>query len=217
VGTNLASFSQQFNQDGAEVFRQSVEQGVIPAIVNYSLVYLARIPAVSIHIHGNRRDFYEELKTHTIITHTKKKNGQVVYKKTWPEIGSLKEFRNTFHSLTVDIDSGDFRTDAPGADLTEQLETMAFSILESNILPSFFVILRVSQVLFPGRVGILMMSEVIVAIVSASLLIPEETMLWLQWVGAAAIVAAGLIEVLFGYSRSDAAIERDADPEPQET
>jgi drug/metabolite transporter (DMT)-like permease len=85
------------------------------------------------------------------------------------------------------------------------------------ILPSFFVIFRVSQVLFPGRVGILMMSEVIVAILSASLLIPEETMLWLQWIGAAAIVAAGLIEVLFGYSRSDAEIERDTDPERQET
>lgn len=138
VGTNLASFSQQFNQDGAEVFRQSVEQGAIPAIVNYSLVYLARIPAVSIHIYGNRSDFYEELKTHTIITETHKKNGKVVYKKTWPEIGSLKDFRQTFHSLTVDIDSGDFRDDSPGADLTQQLEEMAFSILQSNILPSFF-------------------------------------------------------------------------------
>lgn len=138
VGTNLASFSQQFNQDGAEVFRQSVEQGAVPAIVNYSLVYLARIPAVSIHIYGNRRDFYEELKTHTIITETRRRNGKLVYKKTWPEIGSLKEFRNTFHSLTVDIDSGDFRDDSPGADLTQQLEEMAFSILQSNILPSFF-------------------------------------------------------------------------------
>jgi hypothetical protein len=138
VGTNLASFSQQFNQDGAEVFRQSVEQGVVPAIVNYSLVYLARIPAVSIHIHGNRRDFYEELKTHTIVTQVRRKNGKIVYKKTWPEIGSLKEFRNTFHSLTIDIDSGDFRENAPGSDLTQKLEEMAFSILQTNILPSFF-------------------------------------------------------------------------------
>ncbi len=137
VGSNLASFSQQFNQDGAEVFRQSVEQGAVPAIVNYSLVYLARIPAVSIHIYGNRRDFYEELKTHTIVTETRRKNGKLVYKKVWPEIGSLKEFRDTFHSLTIDIDSGDFQDDSDD-DLAEQLEVMAFSILESNILPSFF-------------------------------------------------------------------------------
>ncbi len=69
------------------------------------------------------------------------------------------------------------------------------------IVPSFVIIFRVSQLLFPGRVGILMMSEVVVAIVSASILLPEETMRVLQWVGAAAIVAAGLIEVLLGYSK----------------
>jgi len=70
------------------------------------------------------------------------------------------------------------------------------------ILPGFLVIFRVSQVLFPGRVGILAMSEVVVAIFSASILLPQETLTTLQWVGAAAIIAAGLVEVLFGYSRS---------------
>jgi len=45
------------------------------------------------------------------------------------------------------------------------------------------------------------MSEVIVAIISAAILVPEETMLWIQWAGAAAIALAGLIEVLFGHSR----------------
>lgn len=70
------------------------------------------------------------------------------------------------------------------------------------ILPGFIVIFRVSQILFPGRVGILTMSEVVVAIMSASLLLPEEKMAAVQWAGAAAIVAAGLVEVLFGYSNS---------------
>ncbi len=70
------------------------------------------------------------------------------------------------------------------------------------ILPGFIVIFKVSQILFPGRVGILTMSEVVVAIISASLLLPNEKMALLQWVGAAAIVAAGLVEVLFGFSRS---------------
>jgi drug/metabolite transporter (DMT)-like permease len=69
------------------------------------------------------------------------------------------------------------------------------------LLPCFCIIFRVSQLLFPGRVGILSMSEVVVAIISAAILVPEETMLWIQWVGAAAIVLAGLIEVLFGHSR----------------
>ncbi len=72
------------------------------------------------------------------------------------------------------------------------------------LLPCFCIIFRVSQILFPGRVGILMMSEVIVAVVSAAILLPEESLLPLQWVGAAAIVLAGLVEVLFGYSRNSA-------------
>jgi len=69
------------------------------------------------------------------------------------------------------------------------------------LLPCFCIIFRVSQLLFPGRVGILTMSEVIVAIISAAILLPEETMVWMQWLGAVAILLAGLIEVLFGHSR----------------
>ena len=68
------------------------------------------------------------------------------------------------------------------------------------LLPCFCIIFRVSQLLFPGRVGILTMSEVIVAIVSAAILVPEETMVPMQWLGAFAIVVAGVVEVLFGYS-----------------
>jgi len=71
-------------------------------------------------------------------------------------------------------------------------------------VPSFFMIFRISQLLFPGRVGILTMTEAIVAIVSAAILIPEESMVLMQWVGAGAIVMAGLIEVLFGYSKNKA-------------
>jgi len=71
------------------------------------------------------------------------------------------------------------------------------------LLPGFWIIFRVSQLLFPGRVGILMMSEVIVAIVSARILVPEETMAFLQWVGAGAILFAGVIEVFFGYSKPE--------------
>ena len=69
------------------------------------------------------------------------------------------------------------------------------------LLPSFCIIFRISQILFPGRVGILMMSEVVVAVISAKILLPEEQMLILQWIGATAIVMAGLIEILFGYSK----------------
>ncbi len=72
------------------------------------------------------------------------------------------------------------------------------------LLPCFFIIFGISKILFPGRVGILTMSEVVVAVITASILLPGETMLWIQWLGAIAIVAAGLIEVLFGYANSRA-------------
>ena len=72
--------------------------------------------------------------------------------------------------------------------------------------PGFIIVLRISQLLFPGRVGLLMMSEVIVAIASASLLLPQETMKLVQWVGACTIIAAGLIEVMFGYNKPGKAV-----------
>ena len=42
-----------------------------------------------------------------------------------------------------------------------------------------------------------MMSEVVVAVISASILIPEEKMFLIQWIGACAIIFAGLYEVIF--------------------
>lgn len=66
------------------------------------------------------------------------------------------------------------------------------------LLPSLFAIFWASKRVFPGRVGILMMSEALVAIISASLLLPEETMTFWQWVGGAIIITACLIEVAVG-------------------
>jgi drug/metabolite transporter (DMT)-like permease len=66
------------------------------------------------------------------------------------------------------------------------------------LLPSLFAIFWASRLVFPGRVGILMMSEALVAIISASLLLPEETMTLWQWVGGVIIVTACLVEVAAG-------------------
>ena len=93
--------------------------------------------------------------------------------------------------------------------------SLIIAILPSSIfwsiivlLPGFMIIFKVSQFLFPGRVGLLMMSEVIVAIISASILLPSETMLPWQWFGALAIVAAGLIEVVFGYTKEQKYVKK---------
>jgi drug/metabolite transporter (DMT)-like permease len=71
---------------------------------------------------------------------------------------------------------------------------MAGSILV--LLPSLYAIFWASKRLFPGRVGILMMSEAVVAILSASLLLPDETMSLRQWIGSAVILIACLVEVV---------------------
>ena len=75
---------------------------------------------------------------------------------------------------------------------------IAFVASTLVILPTVFVIFWASKQLFPGRVGILMLSEALVAIFSASLLLPEETMTFWQWVGGTIIITACLVEVRGG-------------------
>ncbi len=61
------------------------------------------------------------------------------------------------------------------------------------LLPSIMAIFLASRVLFPGRAAILMMSEALVATLSATLLLPEETMTLVQWSGAAIVLLACLL------------------------
>lgn len=63
------------------------------------------------------------------------------------------------------------------------------------ILPAVWVLFWAQKFLFPGRVGLLMMSEVLTAVITASLFLPEERMSALEWAGAALIVGACLVEV----------------------
>jgi drug/metabolite transporter (DMT)-like permease len=63
------------------------------------------------------------------------------------------------------------------------------------ILPSVWFIFWAQKFLFPGRVGLLMMSEVLMAVVSASIFLPEEAMSLIAWCGAILIIAACFIEV----------------------
>ncbi|GJL83302.1 MAG: hypothetical protein DHS20C01_29360 [marine bacterium B5-7] len=62
------------------------------------------------------------------------------------------------------------------------------------LLPSLFGVFWAAGRLPPSRVGVLMMSEVLVAIVTASLL-TDERMTLIEWVGASLIIAAAVIEV----------------------
>ena len=63
------------------------------------------------------------------------------------------------------------------------------------ILPGLYITTRISQIISPGRVGILMMSEVLVAGISAPLVAGEVISL-VEWGAGMLIVTATLIEVL---------------------
>ena len=59
-------------------------------------------------------------------------------------------------------------------------------------MPSFLLLIRVMQYMSPGLVGILMLSEVLVAVVSAGIFL-DETLAPAQWLGIAVILAAGVV------------------------
>lgn len=61
-------------------------------------------------------------------------------------------------------------------------------------LPSLYACIRGAQLLSPGRVGILMMSEVLVAGISAPLL-AGELISMLEWIATAMIVLAATLEI----------------------
>ena len=94
-----------------------------------------------------------------------------------------------------------YKAPIPSLALIGQNFSTAFIWSVIVLLPSFCIIFRISQILFPGRVGILMMSEVAIAVISAKILLPEEQMVILQWIGASAILLAGVVEIIFGYSK----------------
>jgi len=63
-----------------------------------------------------------------------------------------------------------------------------------GLVPSLFAIFWASSKLFPGRVGILMMTEAVVAVISASLLLDEQVLAF-EWLGVLLILSAGVLEL----------------------
>ena len=61
------------------------------------------------------------------------------------------------------------------------------------LLPSIILIFWACRLVYPGRAAVLMMSEAVVAVISATLLLPTETMSAQQWAGGAIVLIACLI------------------------
>jgi len=76
--------------------------------------------------------------------------------------------------------------------------TVAFAVAISIfvVLPAIVMIFWASQFLFPGRVGLLLMAEVVVAVVSASLLLPHEMLQPLQWGAVVLVIGAAFVELI---------------------
>lgn len=79
-------------------------------------------------------------------------------------------------------------------------------------MPSFLLLVRVMQYMSPGLVGILMLSEVLVAVVSAVIFL-GETLAPLQWGGIVVILAAGAMVAGAG-ERPAADASPDMPPDP---
>lgn len=82
----------------------------------------------------------------------------------------------------------------PMPETSQIASALPMSVAAANLLllPSILAIFWACRVLFPGRAAILMMSEALVATISASLLLPAETMTSLQWSGGVIVLLACL-------------------------
>ena len=85
--------------------------------------------------------------------------------------------------------------DIPTIDMVARIMPMTTLISVVAFLPAVCVLFWAQKFLFPGRVGLLMMSEVLTAVITASLLLPHERMLAIEWIGAVLILGSCVVEV----------------------
>lgn len=81
----------------------------------------------------------------------------------------------------------------PPPSLVEATAAVPVGLLTAAVfVPTMLIIIRINQYLSPGLIGLLMLSEALFAVVSASLLL-GEALASLQWVGAGLIFLTALI------------------------
>ena len=85
--------------------------------------------------------------------------------------------------------------EVPGGEALLEVLPMVVLISIAIFLPGVCVLFWAQKFLFPGRVGLLMMSEVLTAVLTASLFLPEERLSAIEWTGAVLIIGACLVEV----------------------
>ncbi len=147
TASNVASFTIGLGQEGARLFRGCMDSGKLPAHVAYSLQFAARVPAISIRIHGSTHDVFQELKDHATIVES---SGGVPVR-TYPQVSSLHDLRNMCAGLTVEFDENQIAT-SNDPELTKKLEGLALDIAQ-GYLKSMFAQPLVNGQLDPAKLG----------------------------------------------------------------
>jgi hypothetical protein len=147
TASNVASFTIGLGQEGVRLFRGAMDSGKLPAHVAYTLQFAARLPALSIHIHGHTHDVYQELKEHATITESS--GGHPV--RTYPQVSSLQQLRDMCAGLTIEFDENQLAT-ANDAALTKKLEDLALDLAQSY-LKSVFAQPLINGQLDPAKLG----------------------------------------------------------------
>jgi hypothetical protein len=149
IGTNVATLAGDLSQDASELARQGVLKGGLPMAVNYTnLTFAARIPSITVRIHGDRSSFmseavkrYEVVHTEHIHTYEEYWGGLISftydYYRRWTTPGvTVKQFQQDTQSITLDIDDSDFRTDPDSVAIRGKFEEMAIKIFTESVVPS---------------------------------------------------------------------------------
>ena len=140
TGNNVSNYSVLLGQEGMRLFRASVEEGFTVGTVNYDLSFVCRIPNLTVTVKGKTEDAYEEIKKHTRVKEIYRKGGKTTTY-SYPAVSSLEELQEMVTSLDITVDSGDFRSGAPGVDgqnITQSINQLAFTLIQNYLQNVFF-------------------------------------------------------------------------------
>ena len=148
ISTNLATIAGNLSQDSSELIRQTVLKGGLPMAVSYELTFLARIPSIKVEIHGTRTAFLEE-------TINRYKTTAVTYRYgtwdwwwgyywwcyRWAETytktnTTIESHQRDTKSISIKIDTSDFRDDPAAQTAIAEFEKMAIGIFSEHVVPS---------------------------------------------------------------------------------
>ena len=147
ISTNVATLAGDLSQDASEIARQAVLAGGLPMAVSYTgLTFVARIPSITVRIHGDRsaymRETIERYQVHHEVEHTTTVDFGLIeftsrYYREWTtNHTSFDQFQRDTQSIRLEIDDSDFRSDPEAVAIRAKFEEMAIKIFTESVVPS---------------------------------------------------------------------------------